>query len=94
MLDSSVLAFTGIALLLTITPGPDTMLVMRSVVARGQRAGLLTTIGICSGLFIHASLSAVGLSVILVRSAAAFEIVKLGGAAYLLFLGLSVTCGA
>ncbi len=88
MFDSSMLTFTGIALLLTITPGADTMLVIRSVVARGQRAGLLTTIGICCGLFVHASLSAVGLSVILVRSAAAFELVKLVGAAYLIFLGI------
>lgn len=88
MFDSNVFAFTGIAFLLTITPGADTMLVMRSVLARGQRAGLLTTIGICCGLFIHATLSAVGLSLILVRSAAAFEIVKFVGAAYLIFLGL------
>jgi RhtB (resistance to homoserine/threonine) family protein len=88
MVDSSVLAFTGIAFLVTITPGADTMLVMRSVLARGPRAGLLTTIGICCGLFIHATLSAVGLSLILVRSAAAFEIVKLAGAAYLILLGI------
>lgn len=88
MFDSQVIAFTGIAALLTITPGADTMLVIRNVLGRGGRAGVLTTLGICSGLFIHASLSALGLSVILVKSAAAFQIVKYVGAAYLIFLGI------
>ena len=87
MVDNQVLAFTGIAALLTITPGADTMLVMRSVFARGQRAGLSTSLGICSGLFFHATLSALGLSLILVRSATAFEVVKLIGALYLIYLG-------
>ena len=87
MIDNQVLAFTGIAAILTVTPGADTMLVMRSVFARGQRAGLLTSLGICSGLFFHATLSALGLSLILVRSATAFEIVKLMGALYLVYLG-------
>src|SRR5918912_1456688 len=87
MVDNQVLTFTGIATILTLTPGADTMLVMRSVFARGRRAGLLTTLGISSGLFFHATLSALGLSLILVRSAAAFEVVKLIGACYLIFLG-------
>lgn len=87
MFDSQVLAFTGIAALLTITPGADTMLVVRNVLTRGGKAGILSTFGICSGLFIHASLSALGLSIILVKSAAAFQIVKYAGAIYLIFLG-------
>ena len=87
MIDPQVLTFTGIAAILTLTPGADTMLVMRNVLARGQRAGILTTVGICSGLFFHATLSALGLSLILVRSAAVFDIVKLTGACYLIFLG-------
>jgi len=87
MIDSQVIAFTGIAALLTMTPGADTMMILRSVFARGQKAGILTMVGICSGLFFHATLSALGLSLILVRSAAAFETVKLLGACYLIFLG-------
>jgi len=87
MIDSQVIAFAGIAALLTVTPGADTMLVIRSVMARGQRAGLMTTLGICCGLFIHAVLSGLGVSLILVRSAMLFEAVKLIGAGYLIYLG-------
>jgi threonine/homoserine/homoserine lactone efflux protein len=88
MVDPQVIAFTGIAALLTITPGADTMMILRSVFARGQKAGILTMIGICSGLFFHATLSALGLSLILVQSAAVFEAVKLLGACYLIYLGM------
>ncbi|GAC1446895.1 MAG: LysE family translocator [Pyrinomonadaceae bacterium] len=87
MIDHQIIAFAGIAAVLTLTPGADTMLVIRNVVARGKRAGFMTTCGICSGLFVHATLSAVGLSIILVRSATAFQFVKLLGAGYLFFLG-------
>lgn len=88
MFDPQILTFIGVALVLTLTPGADTMLVMRNVLARGARAGIMTTLGICSGLFVHATLSALGLSFILVRSATAFEVVKFVGACYLIFLGL------
>lgn len=87
MIDSQVIAFAGIAALLTVTPGADTMLVIRSVMARGQRAGLMTTLGICCGLLVHGVLSGLGVSLILVRSAALFEAVKLLGAGYLIYLG-------
>lgn len=87
MFDAQILAFIGVAFILTITPGADTMLVLRSVLTRGQRAGLLAVLGICSGLFVHATFSALGLSLLIVQSAAVFEMVKLLGAAYLIFLG-------
>jgi threonine/homoserine/homoserine lactone efflux protein len=93
-IDPQVLAFTGIAALLTITPGADTLLVVRSVLARGPRAGLVTMLGICSGLFVHATLSALGLSLILLRSAEAFDLVRLLGAAYLIVLGAQSLWGA
>ncbi|PYN83852.1 MAG: threonine transporter RhtB [Candidatus Rokuibacteriota bacterium] len=87
-IDPQILAFAAFAALLTIIPGADTMLVIRNVMARGQRAGLFTTLGACSGLFIHATLSALGLSLILVRSATAFDVVKTIGAGYLVWLGI------
>jgi RhtB (resistance to homoserine/threonine) family protein len=94
MLDARVLAFAGIAAVLTLTPGADTMLVVRSALVRGRRAALLTVLGIGSGLFIHATLSAAGLSVVLVRSARAFELVKAAGALYLVYLGVQALRGA
>lgn len=87
MIDSQLLAFAGLAFVITITPGADTMLVMRSVLASNRQAGIVTTIGICAGLLVHAFFSALGLSLILVRSATVFEIFKLVGGCYLIFLG-------
>jgi threonine/homoserine/homoserine lactone efflux protein len=88
MSDPRVFAFAIIAGLLTITPGADTMLVIRNVMARGRSSGLWTTVGACCGLFVHATLSALGLSWVLLRSATAFEILKIIGAGYLIWLGL------
>lgn len=88
MFDPQVLAFAGIAFVLTITPGADTMLVIRNVFSNGVKAGLYTTGGICSGLFFHAILSGVGLSVIVVHSATAFQFIKTLGAGYLIYLGI------
>ena len=74
--------------LLTVTPGVDTLLVMRNTGRGGLRDGCLTSVGICSGLFIHAGLSALGISVLLVETAWAFSALKWDGACYLVWLGI------
>jgi RhtB (resistance to homoserine/threonine) family protein len=88
MVDSQVVAFTFVAAVLTLTPGADTMLVVRNVLRGGRHDGIVTTWGICAGLFMHATLSALGVSVILMHSATAFHLVKLVGACYLVWLGI------
>jgi RhtB (resistance to homoserine/threonine) family protein len=73
--------------LLTLTPGVDTMLVIRNTARGGWCDGAVSSLGICSGLFIHATISAVGISVILLQAAWAYNALKLAGAGYLVWLG-------
>lgn len=87
-MDSKLIAFFLISAVLTITPGVDMALVTRNTLRRGRVAAFATTLGVTSGLPIHAFLSSVGLSVLLSQSAQAFEVVKLLGAGYLLYLGI------
>lgn len=85
--DPSFLSFFIAMLALTLVPGADTFLVVRNVLKGGSRDGMITSVGICSGLFVHATLSACGISLILVRSATAFHAMKIAGSIYLLWLG-------
>lgn len=87
-MGSSVLTFTLVAALITITPGLDTLLVIRTSLRSGRRPGLLATLGVCSGIFVWAVASAVGVSALLLASSLAFGVLRLAGAAYLLYLGV------
>jgi RhtB (resistance to homoserine/threonine) family protein len=88
LLDPQIIAFTVVAAIVTVIPGADMALVARSVLTRGRRAGYITSVGICTGLWVHAVASALGLSAILMASAALFSAVKLAGALYLVVLGV------
>jgi RhtB (resistance to homoserine/threonine) family protein len=88
LLDPQVLAFALVAAVVTVTPGADTMLVVRNALRGGRRDGVLTALGIGSGLYVHALLSAIGVSVLLAQSAEAFLALRVAGAAYLAWLGL------
>ncbi|MBD0786591.1 LysE family translocator [Vibrio sp. Y2-5] len=82
-------AFLIAITILTLTPGLDTALVIRNTSRAGFVDGCTTSLGICTGLFVHATFSAIGISAILAQSAELFHFVKMIGAAYLIWLGLS-----
>ncbi|MFC5077586.1 Homoserine/homoserine lactone efflux protein [Vibrio thalassae] len=82
-------AFLIAITILTLTPGLDTALVIRNTSRGGFHDGAITSLGICLGLFVHATFSALGISVILTQSAELFSLVKTLGAGYLIWLGIS-----
>jgi threonine/homoserine/homoserine lactone efflux protein len=78
------------AFLLNVTPGPDTLYIVGRSTAQGLRGGVLAALGIGAGALVHISAAALGLSAILAASATAFTVVKLIGAAYLLYVGVGL----
>ncbi|MCC7146180.1 MAG: LysE family translocator [Phycisphaeraceae bacterium] len=86
MTISAWLAYLGASVLLTIAPGPDNLMVIATGIARGRRAAIVLALGMCSGVSVHTTAVALGLSALIYSSTVAFEGVKLAGAAYLLWL--------
>ena len=77
-------------LILTLTPGIDTLYILSRSIAQGRKAGIYSVLGISSGIAVHTTLAALGLSAILATSAVAFMTVKIMGAVYLGYLGLTM----
>ncbi|MCA8109271.1 LysE family translocator [Burkholderia sp. AU36459] len=80
--------FVFAVFLLNITPGPDTAYIVGRSVAQGRGAGLMSAFGISAGCCVHALACAFGLTALLAASATAFTVIKLVGAAYLIYLGV------
>jgi threonine/homoserine/homoserine lactone efflux protein len=85
---SALVSFAAIALLLTITPGIDTAMVLRSTIAGGHRAGFATAFGVFVGVLAWGVAAAVGVSALLTTSSVTYDVLRFVGAAYLLWLGV------
>ena len=73
---------------MTLMPGPDILFVVTQSVTRGRRAGIIFAAGLCSGLVVHTAAVSLGLSLILYESPTAFTVLKVLGAAYLIYLSV------
>lgn len=81
--------FLTAGIILNLTPGSDTLYILSRSISQGRRAGVYSVMGIVSGVAVHTLLAAFGLSVLLAQSAAAFNAVKIAGAVYLGYLGIT-----
>ena len=88
MIDTTLLAFAGVSLLLAVTPGPDMAVVTKNALAHGRRGVVLTTSGIALALAVWVTATAVGLSALLLASDQVLFILKIVGACYLAYLGV------
>ncbi|GHJ47784.1 threonine transporter RhtB [Catellatospora sp. TT07R-123] len=84
---SALLSFTLVAAVVTIIPGVDTALVLRTAVVQGRRLALATALGICTGALIWGTAAAAGISALVTASHTAFTVIRVAGAGYLLWLG-------
>ncbi|TAM58953.1 LysE family translocator [bacterium] len=85
---ASLALFLAAAVPLILAPGPDTLYVLSRAVGQGRRYGVLSALGVGTGLWVHILAATVGLSALLRASALAFAAVRYAGAAYLIYLGI------
>lgn len=86
MTTSTLLYFLGASIALTLAPGPDNIFVITQGIARGRKPAIVTALGMCSGISVHTTAAAFGISAVFYSSVVAFNAVKFAGAAYLLYL--------
>ena len=88
MFDGHVLAFAGVALAMSVTPGPDMALVLRNSLRGGRPAAFRTILGVGVGLIGWAAATALGVAAILAASSTVFTVLKIAGGVYLVVLGI------
>lgn len=85
-MPEALLPFLLASALLSLAPGPDNIFVLMQSALYGRRAGLMITLGLCSGLLVHTLAVALGVASLFMVSTLAFTVLKFAGAAYLLLL--------
>jgi threonine/homoserine/homoserine lactone efflux protein len=85
----ALLTFLAAATLVIVAPGPDTLLVTRNVFRRGRRGGLVTAAGTVTGLALWSVAAAFGLSALLAASEVGYNVVRVAGGLYLIWLGVA-----
>lgn len=89
MVDTlSLISFIAAGAAIIISPGPAQALVLAVTLGSGKKAGIITVLGLNSSMIVHILAAGAGVSAILAESAAAFTIVKLAGAGYLIYMGV------
>jgi len=86
MVPSTLFYFLCASVALTVAPGPDNIFVVTQGITRGRRPAIITALGMCSGITVHTTAAAFGISAVFYSSVVAFNVVKYAGAAYLLYL--------
>ncbi|MFE3455706.1 LysE family translocator [Nonomuraea sp. NPDC059194] len=89
-MTSALLSFAVVAAFLTIVPGLDTALVLRSALTQGRRQAFATALGINTGVLVWGVAAAAGLSALLTASQVAFTVLRYAGAAYMVWFGVSL----
>jgi threonine/homoserine/homoserine lactone efflux protein len=90
---SHLAAFIGISAIVIVVPGPDTALTVRNTLFGGRARGLATSLGVTTGLVVWTLTASAGVAAVVTASQPVFDAVRIGGAAYIVWLGLATLWG-
>ena len=83
----NLITFIVTALFFIMTPGIDTIFVLNKSISQGRKSGIYATLGVNTGVLTHTFFAAIGLSMVIAKSAFAFAVIKYIGAIYLIYIG-------